>query len=145
MKYNFQMPYVEDTLEDLNSPKKEEVKIVPQPIPKHYQKVGVYWNQSIWSSYSLIWLQSNVNYFRWMVVIINNHPMIVQNLKTWTSLDYQGLKRRCLIPTATPCFRYYSYFWWYVFMILGLNIFLLIYIKVYESSIEVMYSMYVLF
>lgn len=43
MKYNLQMPYIEDTLEDLNSPKKEEIKIVPQPIPKNYQKVGVYW------------------------------------------------------------------------------------------------------
>lgn len=42
LKYNLQMPYVEDTLEDLNSPKKEEIKIVPQPIPKHYLKVGVY-------------------------------------------------------------------------------------------------------
>lgn len=35
------MPYVEDTLEDLNAAKNNDVRLYCQPIPKHYQKVSL--------------------------------------------------------------------------------------------------------
>ncbi|XP_049873516.1 PAN2-PAN3 deadenylation complex catalytic subunit PAN2 isoform X2 [Pectinophora gossypiella] len=40
-----QMPYVEDTLEDLNSPKQNDNKYTAQPVPKHYQKMDVRYNK----------------------------------------------------------------------------------------------------
>ncbi|KAL4707760.1 hypothetical protein ACJJTC_001706 [Scirpophaga incertulas] len=40
-----QIPYVEDTLEDLNAMKISENKISPQPIPKHYQKLDLRYNK----------------------------------------------------------------------------------------------------
>ncbi|KAL0883341.1 hypothetical protein ABMA27_016748 [Loxostege sticticalis] len=40
-----QMPYVEDTFEDLAAAKLNESKYSPQPIPKHYQKVELRYNK----------------------------------------------------------------------------------------------------
>ncbi|CAH0398456.1 unnamed protein product [Chilo suppressalis] len=40
-----QIPYVEDTLEDLNALKQTENRYTPQPIPKHYQKMDLRYNK----------------------------------------------------------------------------------------------------
>ncbi|XP_075977787.1 PAN2-PAN3 deadenylation complex catalytic subunit PAN2 isoform X2 [Anticarsia gemmatalis] len=40
-----QMPYIEDTLEDLNASKQNDNKYNSQPIPKHYQKIELRYNK----------------------------------------------------------------------------------------------------